>query len=83
METFGSKFIKVIALPSYIKDEPSYIHNEEVAVLNHFKKLWENKYYVFRFKLTFEIFLSLDDYKRGTQEFEKIEKCYEYFNLKG
>nr|CAD2153436.1 unnamed protein product [Meloidogyne enterolobii] len=78
IETFGSKFIKVIAVPSYI-------HNEEVAILNHFKKLWENKYYVFRLKLklTLNNRFILENYKRGTQEFEKIEKCYKHFSLKG
>jgi len=78
IETFGSKFMKVIAVPSYI-------HNEELTILNHFKKLWENKYYVFRLKLKLTLHnrFTLENYKRGTQEFEKIEKCSEHFNLRG
>nr|CAD2183071.1 unnamed protein product [Meloidogyne enterolobii] len=78
IETFGSEFIKAIAVPSYK-------HNEEVAILDHFKKLWENGYYVFRLKLklTLNNRFILENYKKGTQEFEKIEKCYEHFNLRG
>jgi len=78
LETFGSEFIKVIAVPSYI-------HNDGVAILDHFKKLWKNKYYVFRLKLKLTLHnrFTLENYKRGTQEFEKIEKCYEHFNLRG
>ncbi|CAK5095183.1 unnamed protein product [Meloidogyne enterolobii] len=78
IETFGSEFIKAIAVPSYK-------HNEEVAILDHFKKLWENGYYVFRLKLklTLNNRFILENYKKGTQEFEEIEKCYKHFSLKG